>query len=111
MVDIARDPRWGRIAEGAGEDPELGSAFATARVRGFQGPNDTVGPGNVLATAKHFAAYGGAEGGRDYNTVDVSERTLREVYLPPYRAAVAEGAGSIMSSFNEIGGVPSTANR
>jgi beta-glucosidase len=111
MVDIARDPRWGRIAEGAGEDPELGSAFAAARVRGFQGPNDTLGPGKVLATAKHFAAYGGAEGGRDYNTVDVSERTLREVYLPPFRAAVAEGAGSIMSAFNEIGGVPSTANR
>ncbi|HZH80570.1 MAG TPA: glycoside hydrolase family 3 N-terminal domain-containing protein, partial [Gemmatimonadales bacterium] len=111
MVDIARDPRWGRIAEGAGEDPELGSAFAAARVRGFQGPNDTLGPGNVLATAKHFAAYGGAEGGRDYNTVDVSERTLREVYLPPFQAAVAEGAGSIMSAFNEIGGVPSTANR
>ena len=111
MVDIARDPRWGRIAEGAGEDPELGSAFAAARVRGFQGPNDTLGPGKVLATAKHFAAYGGAEGGRDYNTVDVSERTLREVYLPPFQAAVAEGAGSIMSAFNEIGGVPSTANR
>src|SRR5690349_17864821 len=111
MVDIARDPRWGRIAEGAGEDPELGSAFAAARVRGFQGLNDTLGPGNVLATAKHFAAYGGAEGGRDYNTVDVSERTLREVYLPPFQAAVAEGAGSIMSAFNEIGGVPSTANR
>lgn len=108
MVDIARDPRWGRIAEGAGEDPELGSAFAAARVRGFQG--DSLGPANVLATAKHFAAYGGAEGGRDYNTVDVSERTLREIYLPPFHAAVAAGVGSIMSSFNEIGGVPSTAN-
>jgi len=108
MVDIARDPRWGRIAEGAGEDPELGSAFAAARVRGFQG--DSLGPANVLATAKHFAAYGGAEGGRDYNTVDVSERTLREIYLPPFHAAIAAGVGSIMSSFNEIGGVPSTAN-
>ncbi|HYL20324.1 MAG TPA: glycoside hydrolase family 3 N-terminal domain-containing protein [Gemmatimonadales bacterium] len=114
MVDIARDPRWGRIAEGAGEDPELGSAFAAARVRGFQGGGDggdTVGPGSVLATAKHFAAYGAAEGGRDYNTADLSERTLREVYLPPFHAAVAAGVGSVMSSFNEIGGIPSTANR
>ena len=112
MVDIARDPRWGRIAEGAGEDPELGSAFASARVRGFQGESgDTIGPGSLLATAKHFAAYGAAEGGRDYNTADLSERTLREVYLPPFHAAVAAGAGSIMSSFNEIGGIPSTANR
>ena len=114
MVDIARDPRWGRIAEGAGEDPELGSAFASARVRGFQGAGetgDTIRPGSVLATAKHFAAYGAAEGGRDYNTADISERTLREVYLPPFHAAVAAGAGSIMSSFNEIGGIPSSANR
>src|SRR5207253_98167 len=109
MVDIARDPRWGRIAEGAGEDPELGSAFAAARVRGLQG--DSLGPANVLATAKHFAAYGGAEGGRDYNTVDVSERTLREIYLPPFHAAIAAGAGSIMTSFNEIAGIPSHANR
>ena len=110
MVDIARDPRWGRIAEGSGEDPELGSAFAAARVRGFQGPGDPIGRTNVLATAKHFAAYGAAEGGRDYNTADVSERTLREVYFPPFHAAVASGVGSLMSSFNEIGGVPSTAN-
>src|SRR3989454_7733675 len=109
MVDIARDPRWGRIAEGSGEDPYLGSAMAAARVRGFQGA-DPRSPDAVLATVKHFAAYGGAEGGRDYNTVDLSERTLREVYLPPYRAAVDAGAGSIMTSFNEIGGIPSTAN-
>src|SRR5216110_2959328 len=110
MVDVARDPRWGRIAEGSGEDPYLGSAMAAARVRGFQG-KDLRAPDAVLATVKHFAAYGGAEGGRDYNTVDVSERTLREIYLPPYRAGVDAGAGSIMTSFNEIAGVPSTANR
>jgi beta-glucosidase len=109
MVDIARDPRWGRIAEGAGEDPYLGSAIAAARVRGFQG-TDPRAPDAVLATVKHFAAYGGAEGGRDYNTVDLSERTLREVYLPPYRAAVDAGAATVMTSFNEIGGIPSTAN-
>src|SRR5438477_1575040 len=109
MVDIARDPRWGRIAEGSGEDPYLGSAMAAARVRGFQG-KDPRAPDAVLATVKHFAAYGGAEGGRDYNTVDLSERTLREVYLPPYHAAIAAGAGSVMTSFNEIGGIPSTAS-
>jgi beta-glucosidase len=110
MVDIARDPRWGRIAEGAGEDPYLGAAFAAARVRGFQG-HRLPAPDALLATAKHFAAYGAAEGGRDYNTVDVSERTLREIYLPPFRAAVRAGVGSIMSAFNEIAGVPSSANR
>src|SRR5881296_4602218 len=110
MVDIARDPRWGRIAEGAGEDPYLGSVLAAARVDGFQGA-DLRAADAVMATAKHFAAYGGAEGGRDYNTVDVSERTLREIYLPPFRAAVDAGAGSIMTSFNEIAGTPSHANR
>jgi len=109
MVDVARDPRWGRIAEGSGEDPYLGSAMAAARVRGFQG-SDPRAPDAVLATVKHFAAYGGAEGGRDYNTVDLSERTLREVYLPPYKAALDAGAGSVMTSFNEIGGIPSTAS-
>jgi beta-glucosidase len=109
MVDIARDPRWGRIAEGSGEDPYLGSVMAAARVRGFQGA-DPRAPDAVLATVKHFAAYGGAEGGRDYNTVDLSERTLREVYLPPYQAALKAGAGSVMTSFNEIGGIPSTAS-
>jgi beta-glucosidase len=109
MVDIARDPRWGRIAEGSGEDPYLGSAMAAARVRGFQG-SDPRAPDAVLATVKHFAAYGGVEGGRDYNTVDLSERTLREVYLPPYRAALDAGAGSVMTAFNEIGGIPSTGS-
>src|SRR5436853_2120967 len=109
MVDIARDPRWGRIAEGSGEDPYLGSALAAARVRGFQG-KDPRAPDAVLATVKHFAAYGGAEGGRDYNTVDLSERTLREVYLPPYHAALDAGAATVMTSFNEIGGIPSTAS-
>src|SRR3989440_12844870 len=109
MVDVARDPRWGRIAEGSGEDPYLGSAMAAARVRGFQGA-DPRAPDAVLATVKHFAAYGGAEGGRGYNTVDLSERTLREVYLPPYRAALDAGAATVMTSFNEIGGIPSTAS-
>jgi beta-glucosidase len=109
MVDIARDPRWGRIAEGSGEDPYLGSAMAAARVRGFQGTSLTA-PGTIMATAKHFAAYGGAEAGREYNTVDVSERTMREVYLPPFHAAVDAGVGSIMSAFNEIAGIPSSAN-
>src|SRR5213592_31179 len=109
MVDIARDPRWGRIAEGSGEDPYLGSAMAAARVRGFQG-RALRAHHAVLATLKHFAAYGGAEGGRDYNTVDVSDRTLREIYLPPFRAAVDAGVGSIMTSFNEIGEMASTAS-
>ena len=110
MVDIARDPRWGRIVEGSGEDPYLGSVMAAARVRGFQG-GDVGDSTTVLATAKHFVAYGGAEGGRDYNTVDVSERTLREIYLPPFRAAVEAGAWSIMAAFNEVAGVPMHANR
>ena len=105
MVDIARDARWGRIVEGSGEDPYLGSRFAEARVRGFQG-TDLAADSTVLATAKHFAAYGAAEGGRDYNTTDMSERTLREVYLPPFHAAVDAGVATLMSAFNEIGGVP-----
>ncbi|MFH0982700.1 MAG: glycoside hydrolase family 3 N-terminal domain-containing protein [Planctomycetota bacterium] len=109
MVDVCRDPRWGRIAEGAGEDPFLGSALAAARVRGFQGP-DLTAPDAVLACAKHYVAYGGAEGGRDYNTVDLSPQTLREVHLPPFEAAVRAGAGSVMSAFNEINGVPASAN-
>ncbi len=90
MVDIARDPRWGRVVEGAGEDPFLGSALAVARVRGFHGggPGD---PSSLLTTAKHFVAYGAAEAGRDYNIADLSERTLNEVYLPPFRAAVEAG--------------------
>lgn len=109
MVDIARDPRWGRIAEGSGEDPHLGSMMAAARVKGFQGDN-LLAYGSLLACAKHFAAYGGAEAGRDYNTVDMSERTLREVFLPPYKAAIDAGAWTLMSAFNEIGGVPSSGS-
>lgn len=110
MIDVARDPRWGRIAEGAGEDPFLGMAMARARVRGFQAP-DLLSGRKIVACPKHYVAYGGAEAGRDYNTVDISERTLREVYLPPFKAAFDAGAGSVMSSFNEIGGVPATSNR
>src|SRR5256886_8531867 len=108
MVDVARDPRWGRISDGSRQAPILGAVLAAARVRGFQGV-DLKAPDAVLATVKHFAAYGGAEGGRDYNTVDLSERTLREAYLPPYHAAIDAGAGSVMTSFNEIGGIPRTA--
>ncbi|MBM2841319.1 MAG: glycoside hydrolase family 3 protein, partial [Bacteroidetes bacterium] len=110
MVDIARDPRWGRMVEGSGEDPYLGSVMAAARVRGFQGKNLSDST-SIMACAKHFAAYGGAEAGRDYNTVDISERTLRDVYLPPYKAAVDAGVGSLMTSFNEIAGVPSSGSK
>ncbi|MBU4444559.1 beta-glucosidase BglX [bacterium] len=110
MVDIARDARWGRIAEGAGEDPFLGAAVARAQVLGFQG-EDLSDPLTLLACAKHYVGYGAAEGGRDYNTVDVSERTLREIYLPPFKAAVDAGVGTLMSAFNEIGGVPTSANQ
>ncbi|MFL5466512.1 MAG: GNAT family N-acetyltransferase [Gemmatimonadaceae bacterium] len=109
MVDIARDPRWGRIVEGAGEDTHLGSVMAAARVRGFQGGDAGTNLGAadaMLATVKHFAAYGGAEGGRDYNSVELSERTLWETYLPPYEAAVRAGVATVMASFNDIGGVP-----
>ena len=109
MVDIARDPRWGRIAEGAGEDPFLGSAMAQAQVRGFQSA-DLPTAFRIAACPKHYAGYGAAEAGRDYNTVDISERTLRDVYLPPFKAAFDAGADSTMSSFNEIGGVPGTCN-
>lgn len=109
MVDIARDPRWGRIAEGAGEDPYLGAAIAQAYVRGYQGV-DLARNDALLACAKHYVAYGAAEGGRDYNTVDISERTLRDIYLPPFKAAVDAGVGTLMSAFNEIGGIPATAN-
>jgi beta-glucosidase len=109
MVDIARDPRWGRIAEGAGEDPYLGSVMARARVRGFQG-GDYSRPDRVVACAKHWVAYGAAEGGRDYDTTDVSEHTLRSVYFPPFRAAVEAGAASVMSAFNDLNGVPASAN-
>jgi beta-glucosidase len=109
MVDIARDPRWGRIAEGAGEDPFLGSAIAAAYVRGYQG-RDLSASDSILSCAKHFAAYGAAEAGRDYNTTDMSERTLREIYLPPFKAAVDAGVWTLMTSFNSLNGVPATAN-
>jgi beta-glucosidase len=109
MVDIARDARWGRIVEGSGEDPYLGSVMARARVRGFQG-SDYSAPDRVVACAKHFVAYGAAEAGRDYNTTDMSEATLRETYLPPFKAAVDAGVGTLMSAFNDLNGVPTTAN-
>lgn len=109
MVDIARDARWGRVMEGAGEDPHLGAAVAAARVRGFQG--ESLGElDTIAACAKHFAAYGFAEAGRDYNTVDISEHTLRNVVLPPFKAAVDAGVATIMNAFNEIGGTPATAS-
>lgn len=109
MVDIARDPRWGRMAEGSGEDPFLGSAIARARVRGFQ--TDQLGaPGTIIACAKHFAAYGAAQAGRDYFTTDVSERVLREVYLPPFQAAAEAGVGTFMAAFNDLDGTPCSAN-
>lgn len=110
MVDIARDPRWGRVAEGAGEDPVLGAAMAAAYVRGYQG-KDISSPDSILACAKHFAAYGAAEAGRDYNTTDMSEKTLREIYLPPFKSAVDAGVWTLMTAFNALNGVPATANR
>lgn len=109
MVDIARDPRWGRISEGAGEDVFLGMKIAEARVRGFQG-EDLSATDTVLATAKHYAAYGAAQAGRDYHTVDMSERELRDTYLPPFKAAIDAGAATIMTAFNELNGVPATGN-
>jgi beta-glucosidase len=109
MVDIARDPRWGRVMEGAGEDAYLGSQIAIARVKGFQG--DTLGGLDaIMACAKHFAAYGAAMGGRDYNAVDMSPRQLWETYLPPFKAAVDAGAATFMNSFNTLNGVPATAS-
>jgi len=110
MVDIARDPRWGRISEGAGEDPWLGSQVAKAMVRGYQG-SSLQNPDAVMACVKHFALYGGAEAGREYNTVDMSLIKMYQDYLPPYKAAVDAGAGSFMSSFNTINGIPATANK
>jgi len=109
MVDIARDPRWGRIVEGAGEDPYLGSLIAAAKIRGFQGKS-LADPESVVACAKHYVAYGATEGGRDYNTVDISEQLLREVYLPPFHAAVDAGSGTLMSAFQDLNGVPASAN-
>jgi len=110
MVDLARDPRWGRVMEGAGEDTWLGSLVAAARVKGFQGTS-LADNNSVLACVKHYAAYGAPQGGRDYHVVDMSERSLYEWYLPVYKASVDAGVGSVMTSFNEIAGVPSTSNK
>lgn len=110
MVDVARDARWGRVSEGAGEDVFLGSKVAQARVRGYQG-EDLGAIDTVLATAKHFAAYGAAQAGRDYHTVDISERTLRDVYLPPFKAATDAGVATFMTSFNEYDGIPASGSK
>ena len=107
MVDISRDARWGRVMEGAGEDPYLGSRIAAARVQGFQG-DDLTSPHTVAACAKHFAAYGFAEGGRDYNTVDIGLNTLHNIVLPPFKAAVDAGVKTFMNSFNDLNGIPAT---
>jgi len=109
MVDISRDARWGRTVEGAGEDPYLGAAMARAYIRGYQG-DSLATPGNVAASVKHFAAYGAAEAGREYNTTDMSEALLRQVYLQPYQAAVEQGAATMMSAFNALNGMPASAN-
>ena len=109
MLDIARDPRWGRVAEGSGEDPYLDALMGAAMVRGYQGA-DLSAPDAMAACVKHFAGYGAAEGGRDYNSTMISERSLRNTYLPPFRAAVEAGAATLMTSFNEIDGIPSTGN-
>ncbi|MEP7279601.1 MAG: glycoside hydrolase family 3 N-terminal domain-containing protein, partial [Bacteroidota bacterium] len=109
MVDICRDPRWGRVMEGAGEDPYLGSQIAISRVKGFQG-KDLAADDAIMACVKHFAGYGAVEAGRDYNTTTISIRNLREVYLPPFKAAVKAGAGSVMTAFNDLDGTPASAN-
>ena len=108
MVDLVRDPRWGRVMESSGEDPYLNGEMASATVKGYQGD---MGPYNIAACVKHFAAYGGAEAGRDYNTVDMSERTLRQYYLPPYKAAVDAGVKMVMTAFNIVDGVPCSGNK
>lgn len=110
MVDICRDPRWGRMAEGYGEDPFLGSAMAKALVEGYQG-TDLTDHTTMMACVKHFALYGASEAGRDYNTVDMSRVNMYNYFLPPYKAAIEAGAGSVMSSFNVVDGVPATANK
>lgn len=109
MVDVSRDPRWGRIIEGSGEDTFLGAKIAYARVRGFQG-DDYSAKNRVMATAKHWVGYGAAEAGRDYNTTNLTERSLREIYFPPFKATIDAGVGSFMTSFNDLDGVPATAN-
>src|SRR5205823_11783771 len=103
MVDISRDPRWGRVVEGAGEDPFLGSAMAAAKVRGYQG-RDFSAPDKMAATVKHFAAYGAPVACREYNTVDMSDQQLRNYYLPPYKAGVDAGVATVMSAFNSLNG-------
>ena len=110
MIDVSRDPRWGRVAEGFGEDPYLTAVMGAAMIRGYQG-DDLRAPGSIAATAKHFVGYGHAEGGRDYNTADMSEHRLRNVYLEPFRAATAAGVASVMAAFNTIGGKPMHAHR
>ena len=110
MVDIARDPRWGRIAEGTGEDAYLGSQIAKAMVKGYQG-NDLSKNNTIMACVKHYALYGAAEAGRDYNTTDMSRVRMYNEYFPPYKAAVDAGVGSVMASFNEVDGIPATANK
>ena len=109
MLDVARDARWGRIAEGPGEDPYVASLYAEAKVRGFQGA-DLAAPDSIAATAKHFVAYGASTAGIDYASVNISERELHEVYLPPFEAAVAAGAVAVMPAFNDLAGVPMTAH-
>src|SRR2546422_2796889 len=109
VVDIARDARWGRMAEGSGEDPYLGSAMASAYVRGYQGTRLDAAD-SIAACAKHFAGYGAAGGGRHYNSVELSEHTLRQFYLPPFHAAVDAGAATLMSAFNSLNGIPASAN-
>ncbi len=110
MLDIARDPRWGRVVESPGEDTYLAARYAAAKVRGFQGEDMSI-PDRICACAKHFVAYGQGEGGRDYNTVDMSEAKLREVYLPPFEAAIKAGVGTIMPAFNDLSGIPCTSNK
>ena len=109
MVDVSRDPRWGRVVEGAGEDPFLGSAIAAAKVRGYQG-DDFSAPDKMAATVKHFGGYGAVQAGREYNTTDMSEQQLLNIYLPPYKAAIDAGAATVMSAFTSLDGVPDTAN-
>ena len=115
MVDISRDPRWGRVSEGAGEDPWLGARMAEAAIRGYQGPGgvaaDLRKPGRLMATVKHFALYGAPDGGRDYNTTDMSRHRMFNEYLEPYRAGVAAGVASVMTAFNEVDGIPASGNR
>ncbi|MGC4129193.1 MAG: glycoside hydrolase family 3 N-terminal domain-containing protein, partial [Bergeyella sp.] len=110
MVDISRDPRWGRVSEGAGEDPYLGSEVAKAMVYGYQGKN-LADKNTILACVKHFALYGAPEGGRDYNTVDMSHVRMFNEYFAPYKAAIDAGVGSVMASFNEVDGIPATGNK